>query len=248
MNAIYKNLSALALAALITGACESQARTYNLASEGVQLSLTAPRLPVFPQSLLREGYTEGVVRVAFDVDQTGQLRDWFAIEATHPEFAAAVGKAMDTWTFSPPTANGEARAVVGRFQVNFRASGTAISFSGPDFNALVINELSGYKRDEVKLVRYDDLDTPIKPVHMVSPAIPTDMAAANDGASAVFTFYIDSSGRVRVPALDHLDGDVDPDALLATQEALSQWTFERPTVNSKPAVVRVAQEFVFRAR
>lgn len=248
MNAIYKNLSALALAALITGACESQARTYNLASEGVQLSLTAPRMPVFPQSLLREGYTEGVVRVAFDVDHTGQLRDWFAVESTHPDFAAAVGKAIGSWTFTAPTVNGEPRSVVGRLQVDFRASGTAISFSGPDFNAIVINELSGYARDEVKLVRYDDLDTPIKPVHMVSPAIPADMAAANDGASAVFTFYIDAEGRVRAPALDRLDGDVDPDALLAAQEALSEWTFELPRINSKPAVVRVAQEFVFRAR
>ena len=57
-------------------------------------------------------------------------------------------------------------------------------------------------------------------------------------------FYIDETGKVRIPVVEEYDGHrgiVD-----AAYNAIRQWEFKPPTVKGKPVTVRVEQPFEFK--
>jgi TonB family protein len=62
--------------------------------------------PVYPAELSRQGI-EGSVRAQFVVDRQGRTRDLVIVNASHPEFAAAVEHAVRRWRFVPGRVKGE---------------------------------------------------------------------------------------------------------------------------------------------
>lgn len=217
--------------------------------DGVDLQIDVTRMPAFPLSLKEKGYFEGFVKVSVDIDHHGELRDWFVVESTHPYFSQAVGRVIEKWEFSPPKVNGNPRTIITHLNINFQSSGTALSMSLPsEMLAQRLNQLTGYRQDFDGLTSIDRLDTSPFPIDQPAPVIPQDLIEENEGTRAVFTFYVDQAGQVRMPALTEATGDPDVRLLVAAQDAISQWKFEPPTRNKRPAKIKLSQTFVFTNR
>jgi len=76
------------------------------------------------------------------------------------------------------------------------------------------------------------------------------MLNGRDDQKAVFEFYIDESGNVRIPMLREAEAsdDIEEELLVIVQDALMKWKFRPPKKNGKPVVVRVAQPIFFRTQ
>lgn len=249
MKKRHATAAALTLTALAFGLPQIGAKTYEANNPSVDFAIIVTHEPMFPLQLKNEGYSNGEVVIAFEVDYLGELRDWIPVKATHPLFIDSVSQVIEKWDFTPPFIDGENRSIVSRLAVEFKSSGSVLSLDmASDMTVLRLNALTGYSNDAEKLADVEKLDTPPSPLHVVRPAIPREVIQEHNGSSAVFTFYVDKAGNVRVPALDYTNGNVEPAMLLAAQDALEQWTFQPPRVNSKPVNIKLSQRFVFTDR
>lgn len=250
MKKTHLPIAAMLLAGIFSTASQAQDRdSYSLDISGVDLTINVLRHPVFPQALIEEGYSEGVVKIVFEVDYAGELRDWLVTEATHPDFVESVAKVIDSWRFSPPHVNGENRSIVSRMRIDYKSSGNVLSFDLP--SGLLTrrhNEIVGYRANELKLASVRELDAVPRPLRKIKPIVPAEVIEKHDGSRAMFTFFVDETGKVRIPALQEVDGSPEPGMLLAAQDALSQWSFEPPTRKSQPVSVKLSQSFVFTSR
>jgi len=88
-----------------------------------------------------------------------------------------------------------------------------------------------------------ELDHIPRPVHIVEPHYPLEWA--NKGIAGVVTieFYIDETGRVRLPAV--VNSGVSPLLGNLALDAVQQWQFEPATCKGKPVLVRASQNFNF---
>ncbi|EDY84677.1 TonB family C-terminal domain protein [Verrucomicrobiia bacterium DG1235] len=240
-------LSACILSGLAISLAHAGPQKFEFHEYGVDLNIEVIKMPHFPNSLIADGYLEGDVKIAMDIDHDGELRDWIVIESTHPEFTESVERVIDSWRFSPPYINGENRSVVNHLNIHFESRGSVVSFDLPTSVLNVrLNQLTGFRSEASKLSDIKELDTAPYPIAQPSPSIPKDVIQKHDGTRAVFTFYIDEAGQVRIPALSETDGEPDLGMLLATQDALSQWRFQPPTKNNRPVKVKLSQAFVFK--
>ena len=245
MKIISAYLTSLALAGLLNVQNLPAAEQYFLDHSNVDFSIDVVREPAFPTTLLNQGYTEGKVAIAFEVDYAGELRDWIVTEASHPDFAKAIEQVIPSWDFSAPKINGESRSIVTRLVIDFRSTGSVLNFDLMTSTNARLNEISGFRGESIRIADVDRLDSPPRVRSVVKPAIPREALEANRGSKAGFTFYVDEEGRVRVPALSKIDGDIEPGMLLATQDALSQWRFEPPRQRQTPVSIKLAQTFVY---
>ena len=248
MKTNYAIFGGILMLGLSSVAPSIKAETFQIDTRIVDLTIDVKREPVFPISLQQQGYSDGKVVIAFEVDYSGELRDWIVLEATHPAFVDALANVIDTWDFSPPKINGESRSIVSRLIVNYHTSGNVLSFDLVSGLATRFNELTGWQSQRIALAEVADLDSPPTPTRVIKPSVPKDVLQKYSGSKAVFTFYVDENGRVRIPVLHRIDGEADPGMLLAAQEALEQWRFEPPTVNSHPVSIQLSQQFVFADR
>ncbi len=214
---------------------------------GVDFQFKILKLPNFPSSLEAEGFIEGYLKVVLDIDYAGELRDWLVLESTHPQFTQALERVIDDWRFTAPYIDGENKSIVTQIDIQFRSKGNVVSMSsGASALNLRFNEITGFRSNESKLTSIEELDTPPFPISQTPPLVPNELIEQYNGSRAVFTFYVDEAGQVRIPVLSETDGNPDVVMLLAVQDAISQWRFEPPTKNRQPVKIRLSQSFVFK--
>lgn len=220
---------------------------YPTSTEGIELIIHPKKLPIFPHSLKMEGYMQGEVELIVEIDEFGELRDHLVSATTRPEFAEEVERVIRTWNFDPPMWKGKAIPVITRIRVNFESTGAVISFdlSSGLLNRILSEDVLMKLYREQNLVGVDDLDTYPIPKVVSQPIVSKALLDENRGTQGIFSFYIDQRGKVRMPALDHVKGEVDLRLLTAVQNALMEWQFDPPTANGKPVIVYVSQPFVF---
>ncbi len=240
-------LHACIILALSISATDAAPDDYFKNQYGVDLHFKVLKLPHFPNTLKNEGYLEGHVRVALDIDYAGELRDWLILESTHPDFSKSLERVVNDWRFSAPHINGENKSIVTEIDIQFRSQGSVISVTSGDavFNRR-INELTGFRSHYSKVSSIKELDTLPYPIEQTKPSVPQELIDKHDGTRAVFTFYVDEAGQVRIPVLSQTDGDPDLNMLVAAQDAISQWKFEPPTKNKAPVKIQLSQEFIFK--
>lgn len=247
-----KLLAAITAALLASGLpirpASADPKIYDLDAIGFNLSIDVTRMPIFPPTRLHEGQVNGMVRIAFEVDHHGELRDWIALEATHDDFVASVANVIDSWRFSAPMVNGQNRSIVSELTVNFESRNSVLSFDIASSLNARINDLKGNSQRSVILADARDLDAPPYPLNQPMPSVSKAQIDRHDGSSAVFSFYIDEAGQARIPALVRTDGSPDLDMVLAAQDALEQWQFAPPTKKARPVKVKLSQTFVFTNR
>jgi len=217
---------------------------YPINSTEIELKIHAKKMPRFPIILKQKGYTKGEVELIVEIDEFGELRDHIVSKTTRNEFAEEVKKVIHAWNFDPPKWRNKTVPVITPIRVFFESTGDVVSF---DLSSGLMNIIFHKDRVTKTLVSVDDLDEFPTPKIVTSPRIPTKLFNENKGTHGVFTFYIDQLGRVRMPALEKTNGQVDVRVLVAAQDALMEWKFNPPTARGRPVIVQVSQRFQFGA-
>ncbi len=202
--------------------------------------------PIFPNSLKARGLLEGSATFAIYINQFGELEDYLLLEADHIDFAKSVENVIPDWKFSVPRVDGESAAIASKIKVNFeRGKGIVYERIGYDSIMPSFVSLAQYK-DSYHVYTLDELDSIPIPTHIEKPSFHIDMLEEREVVNAVFQFYIDTEGNVRIPTLREADDRVDERLLVIAQNALLQWKFEPPLRHGRPVVAKAAQPFRFK--
>lgn len=197
----------------------------------------------YPADLSRLGILDGWVKVVVGVDETGRLLDALTIGYTHPRFADAAIAALNRWQYRPALVGGRPVATVTQVDLSFHfdsAGARVVTMTMLDYGEQL--KLRAHKVEN-KLCSLDQLDGAPIPVVLVNPASSEEEIRRHAGKRVVVGFYIDETGRVRLPTVSYADDDAVARLALA---AVAQWRFEPPTSRHRPVVTRASQVFVFK--
>ncbi|EDY83886.1 hypothetical protein VDG1235_3513 [Verrucomicrobiia bacterium DG1235] len=228
---------------------DEEVRRYRAHSESqVIFVIHESKDPIFPMTLRRKGYDEGTAIFAIYVNQFGELADYLLLEASHLDFAEAVERVLPDWEYSVPLLGGETAAIVSTVKVKFkRGSGVVYETSGYENIQTQLGTFTDYE-DAYRTYTPKELDSILIPTHIEKPAFHVELLEDRNLVNAVFEFYIDTDGNVRIPTLREADDEVDERLLIIAQEALLQWKFEPPRRNGVPVVARTALPFRFKKK
>ncbi len=232
--------------ALLAGPEEEIPRYTANAQSLLEFSIHESKDPIFPNGLRSRGFTEGNATFAIYVNQYGELEDYLLLEASHIDFANAVERVINDWNYSVPLVDGEVAAIASKINVKFER-GKGIVYETIGFEPM-LSEFLNHKRtnDNYRVFTLDELDSIPIPNHIEKPSFHVDMLEEREIVNAVFEFYIDTEGNVRIPTLREADDQVDERLLIIAQEALLQWKFDPPMRKNKSVVARAAQPFRFK--
>lgn len=244
VRAITSIVSASVLALLASAQDDAQIRRYDAQARSiVEFDITKTKDPLFPNRLRAEGIMEGTVTFAVYIDQLGNLKDFLLLEASKLEFAAEVEKVLPLWKFSVPFVDGESAAIISTVKVNFERSGLVV-YESPGLGYLNQWDRSSHSTD-YRIYALWELDAIPEPIDLVKPDFHTELLEDRDLVNAVFDFYIDAEGRVRMPTLRQADDKIDERLLVIAQESLLRWRFAAPKVKGRNVVAKAAQPFRF---
>lgn len=197
--------------------------------------------PHFPFRLQNSPVMDGEARVVVNVDQAGRLVDWLVTGYTRSEFADEAVRVLQRWKYEPAVFHGEKWNTVREVQFSFSRTGVVISTTSTEH---IQNQMERMMPSQhaFRVFQLRELDRIPVPSRVVSPAYPESLAAAGVKGSVTVEFYIDVTGKVRMPAA--LEWPSDPLAELAVA-AVEQWQFEPPLHAGRPVLVLARQEFKF---
>lgn len=193
--------------------------------------------PIMPERLRAVGILGGSVRLLISVDPDGKLSDTLVLAYTNPDLADSCVRAVKEWKFEPPTFRGQPVSLERELRFDFDSRG---SFVTMDINAYVssmIERVQGGPHFVFWTHTLKDLDRIPTPLHAEHPVAP-----AGQTGTATVEFYIDPQGHVRMPSIESADSQDLADAAAAT---VRQWSFEPPTYQGHPVLIRVSQTFRF---
>lgn len=190
--------------------------------------------PVYPyaQWLAK---TAGQAKAGYAVDERGRVIDVQISKDSDPEFGLALAAAIQTWQFRPATAKGAPRKALAAITFDFDL------YQPPESSALRLRDM--IKHGE-KLYKMSDLDTPLQPLHQVSPNYPLTLAHSGPAGEAVIEFVVDRDGWVALP---RIVSATQPEFGWSAATAVSQWRFTPPRKGGQPVDVRVRVPFDFSA-
>jgi TonB family protein len=240
MNRPRIALLLLALGAALTAGAQSPFPDY------VPVSMVQTEEATFPAELVTIGIKSGAATVAVAIDETGHLTDYLVTGYTHPAFATHAVAALKQWKYEAAQIRGRPRNSKADLTFDFQVKGVVVvSFSAETraeiFRAKIVPNSEGYHA--CTLAQLDRIPTPTK---IVNPAYgPADARSSRGGVVSV-EFYIDETGRVRMPSVS-LETNENNEALAAIAiSSVGQWQFEPPLVRGRPVLVLAHQDFSFK--
>lgn len=191
----------------------------------------------YPEKAKAHGFYSGEVRLMVEIDGAGRVVDALPVAATDGAFVEEVQRRLADFRFEPARLTGDGRPVPVRtlLELNFRASGVVVTQTAEENTQARIVDISG-PPTLPRVCSPGELDRALRPRRTVAPA-------AAPAGSVTVDFYIDESGRVRLPAVESSSDPAQAEAALA---ALAQWEFEPPTRGGRPVLVHALQAFRFR--
>lgn len=195
----------------------------------------------YPPAMLYGGVLSGEVRIAISVDENGQLTDHLVIGYTDPGFVDTAVNAVRRWSYEPALASGRPQSARANVLFVFKDEGVIVQRLPGAIERLYVSEIMR-EHYVYEPCRLRDLDRIPTPVHVVSPV------ARLEGKAHTVTvgFFIDESGRVRMPAVERESAD---DLLaVAAVTAVEQWRFEPPLRQGRPVLVYAQQDFTFKPK
>lgn len=209
--------------------------------QSLQIEQTVPA--IFPRELLRWGITHGQADIAIATNAEGRLEDLLPVAYSRPEFADAAVAAIKRWNFKPARLNGEPIGTTVQLHFYFTVQGAVVS-------SVTINDIMELELARLFAGRYayricpsDRLDRVPVPISTVVPKYP--LRLEQDGVKGTVTveFYIDETGRVRLPTVVSRNDNALLDWLAV--DALTRWKFAPPTSRGRAVLVKASQQFVF---
>jgi TonB family protein len=238
-----RTIGLLALLAAI--APPAHVRGQDSAPRDSSLKIHQTVAPFFPTHLYMDGVVSGEVRIAIQVDASGRLTDTLVVAYTNFSLVKPTLDAVGQWTFDPAVVNGEARGTTSGLVFDFRPDGPVLvqRAGGPGHDSL----LDAYGREsmsfEYQVRELRDLDRIPNPVRIVKPSFAAQRGASSQPVRVTVDFYIDETGRVRMPSVSRSEDNA---LAWAAVQAVSQWTFAPPTVDGAPVTVHATQDFLSR--
>ncbi len=223
--------SLLLTAALALGAGPLAGQTIDNDESLRRLRVDKFILPEFPERLRQEGHAKGIVTVAIGRDGEGRVTDVFVLASTHPLLTQTVVSAVQKWKFARPgdlALPGKEIVPIVRFL--FGARGLAAQEPAVDENAPIL------------LPSFSDLDEMPKPLNHPMPHIRGNSTAPEEGGTATVRYFVDETGKVRVPVVIDCTA---PEFGRAAIAAVEQWTFEPPRIAGQPTICREMELFKF---
>jgi len=191
----------------------------------------------FPLQLLHRGYTTGEVRLLVKISADAHLLDALVTNYTHKAFADVALAALNRSTFRPLRIDGKPVITVTELIVQFQSDGPiAVEHHTGEGSAAWPDTYAYEPCDPARL------DRPLQPLAVRAPLYPKNLCEQGVAGTVVVEFFIDETGRVRMPTVCEAQND-----LLAglTLLAVEQWRFSPPSSRNQPVLVRVRQKFDF---
>jgi len=208
-----------------------------------QLPLVKFVEPQYPWRLRSRGITNGYALVAVTADLTGHVIDVYSTESSDLRFADSAISAISEWVFEPA----ESEASLPRFfriRVDYRIEGLVVVLKTADAQT-ELNDRFGIRRPALESFAFENLDSPPEEIHAPMPSYPETVKAERKTGSVEIQFYVDDTGRVRVPFVSRSD---DSRFSEAAMEVFRKWTFSTPTRKGRPVSAFAVQKFTFGPR
>ncbi|MBI2513564.1 MAG: TonB family protein [Opitutae bacterium] len=196
--------------------------------------------PTFPTEVTLQGITRGIVSCVVDIDAQGKVEDVLVTAHTHRSFAREVREALPLWRFEPATLRGEPVPSQTQLTFTIEAVGVVVTMDSGSYLRNRIDDLFGLRWD-YRTFTLKELDAIPVPQKTVVPSYSSQVAQRNRGSVRV-DFYIDETGRVRVPIAQ---ADAPTELGNAAVAAVRQWKFSPPLRNGRPVLAFVSQTFNF---
>jgi TonB family protein len=192
----------------------------------------------YPVRMMNEGVSTGLVRVVLHVDAEGKLVDWLFVSYSNKAFAEEVERTIKKWTFEPELDNGEPIATIVDLVFNFEVNGVLL-VQRFGFEQPIPEFMREFEYQACSLKNIDRIPTPVT---IVNPTYPKEWADQGITGKVVVDFYIDETGKVRLPASISSANSMLAGIAVA---AVSKWQFTPPTRKGKPVLVHAQQIFEF---
>jgi TonB family protein len=225
----------------LTLATPAVAQLSTAPADYVPLKIIQTEDAIFPLRLRNTVVMNGDAWVVIKVDHQDQLEDLLVSGYTRKEFADEAVRAIKSWKYETTRLRGEKWGTIREVHFIFSRSGVVISQSGYDAQQNYMERLMP-GGPSFRCCTLRELDRIPVPSKVVSPGYPKELADQGVKGKVVVEFYIDETGKVRMPgALDWVNDTL---ANLAVT-AVKQWEFEPPLHKGKPVLLQVRQEFNF---
>jgi TonB family protein len=199
--------------------------------------------PVFPVSGEAGGARAGEVHFVINVDAGGNLADFLVAGYTHADFVAAASAALREWRYEPARVRGEPVGSRAEIAFHYEVRGRVASLLAIDSMSNFLEQAFGGRMTD-RIVAPGELDFPVALVSAPQPFHPGRLLDGDGAAgSVVLDFYIDETGRPRMPVVIGADHTLFAQSAV---NALAQWRFTPPTRHGRPVCVRATQRFMFR--
>jgi TonB family protein len=208
-----------------------------------QLRLSKFVMPEFPELVRLSGDTHGVVVVAIGRDAEGRVTDVLVLNSSNAGLSQAVVTAVGEWRFARPANRaGPDRPIIPIVRFLFKAGGVTF-ISAPSHGA-------GHKTDiannpPMVFPMVADLDTSSEPLVQPLPNITGALLDRLAPGTATVKFFVDETGRVRVPIVLESTTPEYADAAIA---CIEQWRYEPPRIAGQPTIAIETATFHFRPR
>jgi TonB family protein len=201
---------------------------------------------VFPRKMVAVGIKSGAASVAIAVDDNGRLTDYLVTAYSHPAFAESAVEAVKKWKFEPARVHGSPRNSKSDITFRFELEGVVVVTLTP----LSYGELVRFKiapeSEAYSACTLAQLDRIPNPTKIVNPAYPNQLARSSLGGRIHVEFYIDETGRVRMPSVSRETNEASEELSAAAIMAVAQWQFDPPTMKGRPVLVLAQQDFNFK--
>jgi TonB family protein len=193
----------------------------------------------FPVRLITNGITHGEVQVVLEVGTDGQLTDALLAAYTHREFADEVLRVLNKSRFAPGLVNGQPVISIVNLIYKFESSGI-VAYQRIGLPTKAVESLG----DEFAYRPHglSTIDQPPSGRDQPGPIYPKKWSDEGRVGNVTVDFYIDESGRTRMPVTV---GDADEYLAAAAIAAVKDWRFETPRHRGRPVLAHAQQTFVF---
>jgi TonB family protein len=200
-------------------------------------------LPEFPPFLRHAGLLQGTVVAAIGHDEKGRADDILILETTDPRFSDAVLDAVREWRFKrrePSSATTEDAAPVVRFL--FTTGSVSVVPLTPAARGTTRRAIRA--ETPIELPNFSHLDQVPAPLHQPPPEFPATLRARSAEGSVVVKYFVDATGKVRLPSVISA---TKPEFGAAALAAIRQWRYAPPRIDGQPVVALERHSFHFNA-
>jgi TonB family protein len=193
----------------------------------------------FPIRLLQQGVKQGEASIVLEIGPDGKITDQLVTSFTHPEFGKEAARIVREWTFAPGLLKGRPIISVATIDFEFTVNGMSVYERHPDT----------LRMDDYFAKKYayfphglDSLDARPTARATAAPVYPEAWIAQGHRGSVTVRFYIDETGKPRMPVASE---GADPLLAASAIAAVQKWQFAPPTAHGTPTLAYAEQVFSF---